>query len=190
MTTMPLIHLPQSSINQYSPSREVLTWLTENKFEERTRLLDDSQQVIRQWADHLATGNGSKKKLELTSPDREISFVEFFSDMDRAQAERFIVELYRDIIPHYASQHQLFSDISKGKTSTGMRVKSTDFEKMVMGLIGSIPGAAAVFNAAVTTQITQLTWIDDNKNTIESSITLEMGIDANVKPTSGRGMKF
>lgn len=73
--------------------------------------------------DALAKGTGVAERVVLTDPERDISIGAFFGGMDRAQAGRFLDELFVDMIPHLANQRSVMRDLHQGQTPSGMAVR-------------------------------------------------------------------
>lgn len=168
-----------------STTRELLGYLTD-EYNSRGPGLAQMRLVMETWADEFARSTSTQKEVRFTAPDQDTSVQDFLSGMDRAQAGRFLAELFSDMVPHFASQKNFLRGIADGQTDSGMTVKRSGVLARVAGVLGNLPGLN--IDAHMSTEVRSLVWVDDDKRTIENQIELDMRTEGEVGP--GRKIKF
>lgn len=167
-------------------TKELLGWLSEQLLGENQQNLDQARKQMAQWADTFAKGSGGQEKIVIMDPKEDITVAEVFSTMDRLQAERFLVELFRDIVPHMANQRKIIRDMEQGR-AVGTNDQSNPMAALMSELVKHLPDGFGDLFSSIQTQAQSLTWVDDNKNTIKTNLTL--GIEIGDDTSKGRGRK-
>lgn len=168
-----------NDLTPHSSTRDLMEELT-RQYRSGDSSLANSRLALEEWANQLATGDGSRKEVSLTRSDRIISISELFSGMDRPQAERFLAELFAEVIPHVSNQSRHLQDIARGHTKSGAPIKRTGLLGRLAGAINSMSPAQVVSS----TRINSLTWVDDGAYEISSKATIQ--IEAVGKPVARR----
>lgn len=138
-------------------------------------------------ADALAKGTGVAERVVLTDPERDISIGAFFGGMDRAQAGRFLDELFVDMIPHLANQRSVMRDLHQGQTPSGMAVHSHDGAKRVAHALDQLSDEDLA--RVSSTHVRRLVWADDHQRTITANVEVDVSVASeDTSPRFGRGL--
>lgn len=138
-------------------------------------------------ADGLAKGTGVAERVVLTDPERDISIGAFFGGMDRAQAGRFLDELFGDMIPHLANQRSVMRDLHQGQTPSGMAVHSHEGAQRVAQALDQLSDED--LERVASTQVRRLVWADDHERTITANVEVEVTVgETEATPRTGRGL--
>ena len=142
------------------------------------------------WAKALATNDAPQQSVPLLSQTKEIPFSQILGAMDQRQAQRFLAELFDDIIPHLSSQKAFFEDLAKGLTQNGMSIDMSSEARLSQTLASAMIDQAAGALVDVQTQIRELTWVDDDLRSIQIDMELDVVTDGNKPSSNPRKLNF
>lgn len=152
--------------------------------------LDAARAVMDSWAETLAINDAPQQAVELLNQRQEIPFAQVLGAMDQAQAQRFLAELFDDIIPHLSSQKALFEDLAKGRAQNGMSIDMPDGARLSHVLAAAMMGQKEGMLLDIQTQIQELTWVDDNLRSIQIDMELDVVTDGNKPSSNPRKLNF
>lgn len=168
-------------INQLTPqasTQDLIDELT-TQYLARSPALAQSRLTLETWADAFSQSAQIKQDITLIKQGETISIEDFLVQMDRPQVSRFLGELFSDIIPHFATKKRLLSDIASGKSEGGMKVESGNFlSRLAQFFSGQ---TEEEISRVATIEQRELTWIDDDARTIETSAEIVVGYTAESK---------
>lgn len=167
------------NLTPHSNTRDMLAVLAD-QYLARSSAFAQSRLTLDAWADTLATGAGEQAEVALTTPGREHTIAELFSGMDRAQACRFLGELFGDIVPHLASQRHHLQDLARGQLPSGAPVKRSNLVARVAAALGAMDPAE--LDQMTSTTVQSLRWVDDRKAGVESNAIIQMEISEPPQP--------
>lgn len=193
---MPILPLPSRMSGDLLPehsTRLVLDELAARHFAKEP--MEEAFDILTSWANNLSHSNTIRSEIKLTAEGRDISFADVLEAMNKPQSERFLKELFEHILPHLSSQQQLLEDLRNGHTQTGVAISMGTRSKLSQKILGFLTRGTNPLFTAVETQARSLTWVDDNKNTHEASLSLEVGFhhpsdSLTEKKSDGRKLKF
>lgn len=169
---------PINHLNPQSSTQALMDELTK-QYIERSPALAQSRLTLEAWADDFSLNTQIKQDLTLTKEGETISIEDFLGQMDRAQAGRFLGELFSDIIPHFATKKRLLSDIASGKSEGGMKVESGDFLSRLASFFSG--QTEEEISRVATIEQRELTWVDDDARKIETTAEIVVGYTADQK---------
>ena len=152
--------------------------------------LDAARAVMDSWAETLAINDAPQQAVELLNQRQEIPFAQVLGAMDQAQAQRFLAELFDDIIPHLSSQKALFEDLAKGRAQNGMSIDMPGGARLSHVLAAAMMGQKEGMLLDIQTQIQELTWVDDNLRSIQIDMELDVVTDGNKPSSNPRKLNF
>lgn len=170
---------PLSGLTPQSSTKELLGVLTDQYLAKDTWFAA-SRRALDAWATEFAVGDGSRSTVELVSRHRDISIAEFFQGMDRAQAGRFLGELFNDIIPHLSSQQAHIQGLASGRTAAGAPVKRSGFLARVASVLKEMSDDGLAPHTEVL--VRDLTWKDDGLSGVESRASVEVSVNDQSSP--------
>jgi hypothetical protein len=172
--------------------RALLDYLAEQHFSNDTQGLAVSRQRLDDWAGQVARGDGTQAEIKFLDHGNNLRVRDVLEPMDPAQAQRFIDELFLDIVPHLSSQRQFMADLMAGATHSGAKVDNPMFEHLRrMGVSAQdLPDNLEEILAGIQTQVQELTWVDDQARTITTRVDVEIHESLEGLNTNERKLKF
>lgn len=171
MNTHELPTLSPGLLGPQNSSRVILDALADLHFTRQP--LDGAREVLSCWAQALSHNEAPQQEVRLLEEGQEIPFAQILGAMDQAQAQRFLAELFEDIVPHFSSQKTFLADLRRGRTQNGMKIDMDGSSQMVLAMLGNLSDEQLAQMSS--THSHTLTWVDDDLRHVNTHVELELG---------------
>lgn len=172
MNTSQLPALMPGLLGHQNSSRIILETLSELHY--RGQPLGEARQVLEKWAQVLSNNEAPQQEVVLLEEGRELPFGDILGAMDQAQAQRFLVELIEDIVPHFSSQKSFVANLRRGHTQNGMKINLDGNAKFVVAMLGGLSDKELA--EKIQTHLQSLTWVDDNLRQADTHVDVDVEI--------------